>query len=450
MKKITESDLRRIERTDRFGLTRRTFTRGALSAALAAPLLANPAFVNRLKAKDFSGKKLKVMINQPHAGSIEPLAAGFAELTGAEVEGVPVPYDQLRAQAILDVVSGTNEFDVFEYFYVDVEAMVEDGVIADVTDRIEAERDVIDPDDFLGSLYDTYTLVDGRRYGLPYDGDTHVLFYNAEILDRNGQTPPKTWDDYTAVTRAVTEAEKSDGIYGAVMMCQQVPIIICSTYANRLGGFGGDFVDGDGRPTLNTEAAFEAAQAMVDAAPYATPTPLETGFGNAIPLFLGGQAGMIEFWTDMGTWAEDPEQSKIVGKWGVLPMPVGGSNTVHRPAMNAGFGFAVSTGAKDPDMAWEFIKMASSKEFHKQVLTNNKTGVDPTRKSAMEAYKAFAPKQGEVVEQAILDAYPWPRTPKSPELMQALTDELGLMLAGSKNAKDAMNDAQTAWEKILG
>ena len=163
MKKITESDLRRIERTDRFGLTRRTFTRGALSAALAAPLLANPAFVNRLKAKDFSGKKLKVMINQPHAGSIEPLAAGFAELTGAEVEGVPVPYDQLRAQAILDVVSGTNEFDVFEYFYVDVEAMVEDGVIADVTDRIEAERDVhIDQAKAMGNALQNAQI---RMYG---------------------------------------------------------------------------------------------------------------------------------------------------------------------------------------------------------------------------------------------------------------------------------------------
>ena len=262
--------------------------------------------------------------------------------------------------------------------------------------------------------------------------------------------PPATWDEYKAVAEAITNAESGDGIYGALIMGKQFPIILCSTYANRLGGFGGDFLDADGKPSLTSDAAIGAAQTLLDAAPFATPTPLETEFGNSIPVFLGGQAGMIEFWTDMGTWAEDPEQSQIVGKWGVVPMPVGGGNTVHRPAMNAGFGFAVSTGSDNQDMAWEFVKMASSKDIHVEVLTNNKTGVDPIRKSAMPAYKEFAPLQAEAVEQAIADAFPWPIKPQSPELMQALTDELGLMLAGQKSAEQAMSDAQAFWEKTLG
>ena len=449
MSKINESDLAKNDEITATGITRRRFTRGALSAALAGPLLAHPALVKLARAADFSGQTLKFMMINPHAGSIEPLSAAFAELTGATVEAVKVPYDQITAQATLDVMSGTNQFDVFEYWYADKEALVRDGVVADITDRIEAEKDIIDPDDFLGALYDAYTLVNGRRYGLPYDGDTHVLFYNSEILERNGQKPPRTWDEYTAVTAAVTDAEKANGIYGALILAKQIPIILCSSYANRLGGFGGDFLDANGKPALTSDAAIAAAKTMLDAAPHATPTPLETEFGNSIPVFLGGQAGMIEFWTDMGTWAEDPEQSKIVGKWGAVPMPVGGGNNVHRPAMNAGFGFAVSTGSKNQDMAWEFVKMASSKETHVAVLTNNKTGVDPIRKSAIPAYKAFAPRQGEVVEEAIADAFPWPTKPETPKLMQALTDELGLMLAGEKSVEQAMGDAQAFWEKTL-
>ncbi|MGF1473989.1 MAG: ABC transporter substrate-binding protein [Geminicoccaceae bacterium] len=450
MSKISASDLTQLDRRDENGMTRRRFTRGALSAALAGPLLAHPALQRLAGAADFSGQTLKFMMINPHAGSIEPLSAAFAEMTGAELESVKVPYDQITAQATLDVMSGANEFDVVEYWYADKEALVRDGVLLDVTDRIEADRDAIDPDDFLGSLYDAYTLVDGRRYGLPYDGDTHVLFYNSEILERNGQTPPSTWDDYTAVTKAISDAEGGDGTYGALIMGKQFPIILCSTYANRLGGFGGDFLDADGRPALTSDAAIGAAKALMDAAPHAAPTPLETEFGNSIPVFLGGKAGMIEFWTDMGTWAEDPEQSQIVGNWGVVPMPVGGSNTTNRPAMNAGFGFAVSSGSDNPDMAWEFVKMASSKEFHVEVLTNNKTGVDPIRSSAMEAYRGFAPKQAEAVEQAIADAFPWPTRPESPELMQALTDELGEMLAGQKEPEQALADAQSFWEKTLG
>ena len=447
MTKVSKADLDSITRREGGG-TRRTFVRGALSTALAAPLLANPAFVRMASAMDFSGKKLKFMIIQPHAGSIEPLSAGFAELTGAEVEAVQIPFDQVRAQATLDVVSGTNEFDAFEYFYTDLGALARDGVLMDVTDRIEAEKATIDPDDFLGSLYDAYTEIDGRRYGLPYDGDTHVLFYNQEIFDRNGVKAPTTWDEYRDVSAVITENEKANNIFGSLIMAQQIPVIIGSSFANRLGGHGGNFVDGNGNPTLTSDAAIAAAQAMLDAAPHATPTPLETGFGNSIPLFLGGQAGMIEFWTDMGTWCEDPSQSKIVGKWGVVPMPVGGSNTVNRPAMNAGLSFGASNGSRNPDMAWEFIKMASSKEFHAQVLVNNKTGVDPTRKSAIPIYKGFAPKQGDVVERAIQDAFPWPKNAESPKMMQALTDELGLMMAGSKSAEQAMGDAQSAWESL--
>lgn len=430
-------------------VTRRRFVRGAAATALAGPLLANPALIRRLAAQDYSGETLRFQIINPHAGSIEPLSAAFAELTGAEVEAVQVPYDQATAQATLDVVSGANEMDVFQYWYVDKAALARDGVLMDVTDRIDSDPD-IDPGDFLGALYDSYTLVDGRRYGLPYDGDTHVLFYNETILERNGVAPPATWDDYLNVIRTITEAESGDGTYGALIQGKQFPIIICGTFANRLGGFGGDFLDANGAPALASDAAIAAAQAMVDAAPYATPTPLEIEFGNSIPVFLGGKAGMIEFWTDLGTWAEDPEQSAIVGEWNVVPMPVGGSNTTNRPAMNAGWAFGVSAGSHNPDMAWDFVRMSASKDFHISVLTNNKTGVDPTRKSAMEAYRSFAPKQADAVEEAIENAFPWPMEPESPELMQVLTDQLGLMLAGDKTPEQAMTDAQAEWESILG
>ena len=431
-------------------LSRRSFLKGTAAGAAALTAAGSGAFAGRAQASDWSGETLRFMIINPHAGSIKPLSEGFTELTGANVEAVKVPYDQITAQSTLDVMSGTNEIDVFQYWYVDKEALVRDGVLADISDRIAAEEADIDPADFLGSLYDAYTEVDGRRYGLPYDGDTHVLFYNKEILDRNGLQPPVTWDEYNAVAKAVTEAESANGVYGALLMCKQFPIILCSTYANRLGGYGGDFLDADGAPALTSDAAIGAAQTMLEAGPFAVPTPLETEFGNSIPVFLSGGAAMIEFWTDLGTWAQDANQSQIVDKWGVSPMPVAGGNTVNRPAMNAGWAFGVSSGSHNPEMAWEFVRMSSSKDFHVRVLTDNTTGVDPTRRSAMPAYRDFAPLQADAVEQAIDDAFPWPMKPESPKLMQSLTDELGLLMAGDKTVEQAMGDAQASWEDILG
>src|SRR5690606_34838439 len=116
-------------------------------------------------------------------------------------------------------------------------------------------------------------------------------------------------------------------------------------------------------PQLDSAAAVEAAQAMMDAAPYALPSPLEIGFEQALPQFLAGNVAMIEFWTDLGVFAQDPEQSKIVDKWGVAPLPVGPNGQV-AGALNAGWAMGISPNASDEDLAKQFVAFASSKEMN--------------------------------------------------------------------------------------
>ena len=399
---------------------------------------------------DFSGQTLRFMIIQPHAVTGELLTADFQAATGATVELTTVAYDEVQARATLDVQSGANAFDVIDYWYPTVEALASQGVIEDLTDYIAATP-AIDPADFLPSIYDVYTTYEGRRYGLPYDGDTHVLFYNTAIFERNGLASPATWDDFLGAARAITEAEGGDGVYGCDLQGFQAPIIIGSSYANRLAGYGGAFLAEDGSPALNSEAALQAAQAMLDVAPHALPTPLETGFDQALPAFLSGQIAMMEFWTDLGVYAEGPD-SQIQGQWDVVQMPYGGANTTHIAPLNAGFCFAVSTGSQNQELAREFVRFATSPDYHLKLLTTTGSGIDPTRVSALnsEAYQEFAPKVQRAAAAALNGAFPWPTNPESPELMQALADELALMLQGNKDAATAMADAQAAWEGILG
>jgi multiple sugar transport system substrate-binding protein len=427
-------------------------------AGLAAAALAGP-LGTRVRAQegtpvadlpDYSGQTLNFMIIQPHAVTGDMLKADFEAATGATVELTVVPYDEVQAKATLDVQSGANVFDVLDYWYPTVGALASQGIVEDLTDFIESDPD-IDPADFIPSIFDVYTLWEGRRYGIPYDGDTHVLFYNTEIFERNGLAAPETWDDFLNAARTITEAESGDGIYGAALQGFQAPIIIGSSYANRLAGFGGPFLDAEGNPTLDSEAAVGAAQAMLDVAPYALPTPLETAFDQALPAFLGAQIAMMEFWTDLGVYAEGPD-SQIAGKWDVVQMPYGGANTQHIAPLNAGFCFSVSSGSQNKEMAREFVKFATSKDYHLNLLTTTGSGIDPMRLSGLNAeeYKAFAPKVQAAASASLSGAFAWPTIPESPELMQALADELALMLQGNKDAATAMADAQAAWVGILG
>lgn len=423
-------------------------SRRSVLASLAALPFAKAAFA----ASNFKGRSINLLIIQPHVVTGKKIAEDFEKLTGAKVNVTAVPYDQVSAKATLDFQSGAGEFDVIDYFYTYKGQLAEDGVIEDITDLIERDRAEIQPDDFIPTIYDQYTLHNGRRYGLPYDGDSHVLFYNKELLDRYNLKPATTWDEYNEIAKVITEAESQNGIYGAAVLGAKIPVIILSTFANRLTGFGGNFLKADGSSALDSAEAVGALRSLLASVPHALPTPLETRFEEGLPAFLGGKAAQIDFWTDLGGYAQDPKGSQIVDKWGVTRIPVGGANKQPRLALNAGFGFAITAGSKNKDVAWELIKLATSKDYHEQLLTLTGSGIDPDRQSGLnsEKYKAFQPLvQPLLADGALENSLAWPTAAYAPKLENALTDELALALAGSKTPEQALEDAHKTWTEII-
>jgi multiple sugar transport system substrate-binding protein len=322
--------------------------------------------------------------------------------------------------------------------------------VLDLTDWIEKDKAVVAPEDFIKSIYDPYTLVNGRRWGLPYDGDTHTLFFNTEILKRNGLEAPKTWDAYYDAVKKITEKEKGAGVYGAALLGFKAPIIIVSSFANRLAGFGGQFLK-EGKADLLSAEAVGAAEELARVAPYALPTPGETAFDQALPAFLSGKVAFLEFWTDLGVRAQDPANSKIVDKWDVSALPVGGANKAAKAALNAGFGWAISTGSKKKELAWEFVKWATARKEGVRLMTTPNSGIDPTRLSTLSApeYKAFAPKVQAAATASLNGSLAWPTGPQSPKLLEALADQLALIVGGQVKAKAGLEAAQKAWERTL-
>src|SRR6266540_878738 len=353
------------------------------------------------------GPTLSFLSIQPHERAARQLASDFQVATGAFVRVTIVPYDQIRSKAIVDVQSGAAKYDVFDYWYTTVGELAHQGVLSDLTELIAASPD-IEADDFISSIYDPYTLVDGKRYG-------------------------------------------SSGVYGAVLPAQAAPIIIGSAFANRLAGYGGHFLDGDGRPALDSRAV-AAANSMHELAAF-TPSPVKIAFEAAVAMFLEGKAAMMEFWTDLGVNAEDPKQSKVRGRWGVTSLPVGSPNSKRVAALNAGFALGVSRASRNQDLATRFVKFATSKATNLELITTTGSGIDPTRRSTLNSprYSGFAPMVQRAARSALSGngAIPWPTSDKSPELMEKLSDELSLMLHDRKTPVAAITDTQSAWQRIL-
>jgi len=403
--------------------------------------------------RPFEGQSINVLTIQPHAVATRALARWFEEETGARVQVLVVPYANVTEKTILDVTSGAGEYDVVEIWYPMLGKLVESGALEDLTQWWEENKAALQFDDFVPSIADPYTLIDGKRWALPYDGDTHLLFYNRELLDKYGVKPPTTWAEYREACKTITEQGKSEGIYGCAIMGAKVPIILLSTFINRLQGYGAGFFDQDGKPTINSPEAVAALQELVDQLPHALPDPKAVAFDEALGGFTTGKVGMVEFWTDLGQMSDNPEQSKIMGKWGAVPMPKGeGPNAASRPALNAGFALGISPLAQNKPLAYEFLKFVGRPDINVRVNTIV-GGLDPTRKSTFdaEAYrKHVTPELADAAKAALSGAFAWPTNAKWPELQDVLTENVAEALAGTKTPQQALDDTQAKWLEILG
>jgi multiple sugar transport system substrate-binding protein len=443
----------RAERTRR--ILRTTIPAIAAVTAVALSGCSTGADAGANADGSFTGQELTVLMISSHEGASKWLAKEFEKKTGAKINPVIVPYDEIGSKLALDQQSGADTIDVAAPWYVSLGDLASDGAIQDLTDWIKTDKD-IDTKDFIPAIYDPYSLVDGKRYGLPFDGDTHVLFYNKEILARNGITePPKTWDEYLADTKLITQNESANGVYGAAVFGQKSPLILGAAFANRLAGFGGEFLDKDGKPVINSPEAVQAAQALVDVNPYALPTPAETDFGAGNSAWFAGKVGFIENWTDLGVRSEDPSSgSEVAGKWGVSFLPTGGSNTTSRASLVAGFSWVIAANTKKTELSKEFIKWASSSEVNAKLLTATPpTGIDPNRESSLndETYGKEFPAIQEANRATLGGALAWPTGKHATELAQILTDELAKLLAGQGGtAQQTLDTVQKKWEDVLG
>jgi multiple sugar transport system substrate-binding protein len=401
--------------------------------------------------KTWAGKTLLFVTPSPHARSGEAAARWFEEETGAVVQIKVINYDEIAAVIEKDHASGAPRYDVFLVFYADLVPLISQGIVLELTRYIEQHKDVIRPEDFIPGFYDNYSLYQDKRWALPLDGDTHVLFYRKSLLAKYGLKPPETWDEYLHVARTLTEKERANGIYGTAIMASPAPILIVSSYLNRLASFGGELLDSAGSPAVSSPEAVLALEAMIEHAKYALPTPLETDFDASRSAFLSGRAAMAEQWTDIGIMAEDATQSSVQGDWGVVPMPRGsGPKARSASALNGGFCVAAARSTREPELAKAFIQFITRPDIMLRLNLIN-GGMDPARLSTLHSpeFQRFTPEISRVKALSLLQTVPWPRVPQTPRLMEVLSRNLVKALEGQLTAEEALKETDAQWRAIL-
>ena len=342
-----------------------------------------------------------------------------------------VPYEGLHDKTVLAQGSGGG-YDVVLFDVIWPAEYAANNVLVDVSAKITDEMKA-------GVLPGAWTTVqaDSKYYGMPWILDTKYLFYNKEILEKAGiANPPKTWEELMDQARIIKEKGLADT--PIAWSWAQAEAAICD-YTTLVSAYGGAFVK-DGKPVFDQGGALDALTYMVDS--------YKSGLTNANSkefleedvrrVFQNGDAAFALNWTYMYNMANDPADSKVAGKVGVVPAPgVAGKSEVS--AVNGSMGLGVTTGSAHPDEAWSYIQFMTSQpvqnQYAKLSLPIWASSYDDPAVTAGQEELITAAKS------ALAAMYPRPTTPKYQELSSALQQAIQEALLGQASPADALKTA---------
>lgn len=241
----------------------------------------------------------------------------------------------------------------------------------------------------VGSTWAPYLLntgrVGGKTYGIWVSGYSYSLMYNKKMLAEAGVAVPRTPEDLLAAAKKLTkrEADGSVSQFGfslTTKMDNNAYIYGFSTFLIGMGGGWGKDAANLNIVTPANKKAIEFERDLIQA----NVVPLDADRIKARSLFYQGKAAMIIEgpWVMTSAKVENP---KLLPDLDVAPSPF--PDQIAGPSN----GFAIAKNQKHKELAWEFIRMVTSKEWMEKY--GETTGVTPAR-------------QGVLTPKALAD-FPW-------------------------------------------
>ncbi len=309
-----------------------------------------------------------------------------------------------------------------------------------------ARRDNYDLDAFFPGSVDAYRYGEGL-YAIPCLGSTMVMFYNKDLFDEAGLDYPNdewTWDDFLTAAKKLTIIDEHGRI-------KQVG---CGPYdpATWIWSAGGRFASDDCSELYLTDPKTIAGlQFYVDLKNKHKVTTRGMGFFGddpaAVDVFEKGRIAM-----DInGPWMLTKYAPIKQFKWDVALFPKGPAG---RHTRYAGMGFAIWSGSKKQQLAWELVKFMCGPQSS-MILADTLADV-PARKEA--AYSpVFLKKEYPWDQTAFLRSQEaqyatirtFPQSVRWPSVYRYFTDEGDLILSGVKTVEQGMADAESSARQLV-
>lgn len=333
-------------------------------------------------------------VNNPQMKDMEELKSHFEDAhPDITVNFVQMEENDLRDAVTKDIATGGGQYDIVTIGSYEVPIWAQNGWLTDLTEPLASDAEY-DVDDLFAPVKDVVSAED-KLYAVPFYGESSMLMYNKEILDDAGVTLSEhpTWEEVADAAREVD----SDAVDGICLRGKPGWGEVMAPMTTVVQTFGGTWFDADWNARVSDPEFAEGVQFYVDLVNDAGPAdPVSTGFTECLNTVSQGKAAM---WVDATVAAgllEDPESSAVAGKMGYAHAPV---NKTEESGWLWSWNLAIPETTQEREAAIEFVKWATSKEYHQLVGEElGWTRVPPGARQStyeipeyVEAAESFAP-----------------------------------------------------------
>lgn len=325
-------------------------------------------------------RPLKVLLAN-HTGFYTLVTPEWEQRTGVKVEFTREAFGPLPSKLTPAFESGGESWDVvylwrawvelYEKYLVPFDEL---GVTVDDSDMLPAGKEAA-------------KAANGKRYGLPSNIYTYVLYSNKKMFADAGLSIPTTYDQFLAAAKQFTTGDQYGYVDG------WAPLYLFPKWCVWYHLNGGDLYGPNGEVRFDDPIAIKATQDMKDLTPYMPKESIESPWGiydaEAKKVFLAGKAAMLIDYQHIWYEARDPNLSAlgddpvavaiVPGKGGSLPLS--GSQIV-------GECFGIAKTSPYKEAALDLIKHYSNAATQLGLLTTRDQMhvADPADESGFPSY----------------------------------------------------------------
>ncbi|TWT06191.1 ABC transporter substrate-binding protein [Planomicrobium sp. CPCC 101079] len=303
---------------------------------------------------------------------------------------------------------------------------------------------------FYPELWDA-TLYEGDSYGVPFNTDTRVLFYNKDAFEEVGldpENPPTTWaelEEYAAkLDKKSGDNYDRIGFYPLWGVGYDVWLLNANgqNYFDEQNNFQIDTAKNE--EVLNWLKSFKDRYGEDVINSYQAQIDSQQGH----PFFSGDLAMIVQqptFYTQIRDYAQDLN-------FGVVELPEYEEGNGHT-SWGGGFVAEIPAGAKNPEASWEFIKYLTDVEAQTYWAVQNFDNVANIEAAESAAESTEFTEDGTMVYQKAVENMEHtlltPVPVIAPDFSSFINPNMDEFFLGSMTAKEALEKSQTDVENLI-